>query len=73
MSLVYLVKMKAKILKRNKMTVNVTMSDLTADQVYHMELFLRQNYGVIDFKILPETKELYNKDTKETGKERKCL
>ena len=45
------------------MTVNVTMSDLTADQVYHMELFLRQNYGVIDFKILPETKELYNKDT----------
>lgn len=45
------------------MTVNVTLSDLTADQVYHVELFLRQNYGVIDFKILPETKELYNKDT----------
>ena len=44
------------------MTINITLTELDEHQVYHLEAYLRKQYAVIDYKILPETKELYNTD-----------
>ena len=43
-------------------TINLTISELTDDNIYHLENFLRDHYAVKDFKILPDTKELYDTD-----------
>lgn len=41
--------------------VNVTLN-IESEQILNFENWLRQNTDVIDFKIIPDTKELYEKD-----------
>lgn len=36
--------------------------NIESEQVLNFENWLRQNTDVIDFKIIPDTKELYEKD-----------
>ena len=44
------------------MTVNLTIENLTDDESYHLENMLRKHYKVRDFKVLPDTKSLYDTD-----------
>ena len=44
------------------MTVNLTIENLTDDESYHLENMLRKHYEVRDFKVLPDTKKLYDTD-----------
>ena len=45
------------------MTVNLTIENLTEEESYHLENMLRKHYEVKDFKVLPDTKNLYDTDT----------
>lgn len=42
-------------------TVNITLK-IEKDQVINFENWLRENLEIIDFKILPDTLNLYNND-----------
>jgi hypothetical protein len=42
--------------------INVTLDIADEHKVYYFEQFLRDNYTVNDFKIVPNTKELYRDD-----------
>ena len=44
------------------MKVNITIDGLTNDETFHLEKMLRKHYEVIDFKVLPDTQKLYDKD-----------
>ena len=44
------------------MTINTTIEGLTEDESYHLENMLRKHYKVKDFKVLPDTKKLYDND-----------
>jgi uncharacterized protein (DUF1330 family) len=45
----------------NFKTLNITL-EIESIQVLNFENWLRNNLKVIDFKILPDTKELYQND-----------
>jgi hypothetical protein len=41
--------------------INITL-ELEAEQINNFEYWLRQNVNVIDFKIMPDTKDIYEND-----------
>lgn len=42
--------------------VNITIELRDDEHVYHFEKFIREEVKVLDFRILPDTSELYEKD-----------
>jgi hypothetical protein len=43
-------------------TINLTIRLRDNEHIYHFEKFIRNEVEVVDFKILPDIKELYEKD-----------
>tara|TARA_R110000851_G_scaffold316151_4_gene479093 strand:+ start:716 stop:928 length:213 start_codon:yes stop_codon:yes gene_type:complete len=41
---------------------NFTIEYDSDEQLYHFELFLKQQIKVTDFRIIPDSKDLYNTD-----------
>ena len=41
---------------------NFTIEYESDEQLYHFELFLKQQITVTDFRIIPDAKDLYNTD-----------
>ena len=39
--------------------VNFTLECETDEQAYFLDIFLRDNYKVLDYSMLPDTKQLY--------------
>ena len=66
MNLGYSEKMKAKILNelnKNKMIkINITLELQDEHKVYWFEQYIKDQHTVLDYRILPDTSDLYERD-----------
>lgn len=43
-------------------TVNLTIQVTDDKEIHHLEISIRKYFKLVDFKILPETRDIYDKE-----------